>query len=57
MDLAVDVRFSPFQDLFENVILDGAIINDYEAMINLNKVKSFNDSIIITKEVISVWKR
>lgn len=49
---ATDVKFSPFFDSFDNVILDGAIINDHEANINLDKVRSYNEYTRITNEVI-----
>lgn len=43
------VKFSPFklEDQFTDVILDGTIIDDYEAMIDLNTVKSYNNQTII----------
>lgn len=50
---ALGVHFSPFNDSFDNVILDGALINDYEAMIDFDKLKSYSDSTIIKKEVVS----
>ena len=40
---AVGVKFSPFFDRFDGVILDGAVIDDWEAMINLETVKSYNN--------------
>lgn len=50
---ATGVHFSPFEDCFDDVILDGTIINDYEAMIDFNKLKSYNDNTVIEKEVVS----
>lgn len=50
---ATGVHFSPFTDSFDNVILDGAIINDYEAMVDLDKLKSYSDTTVIKHEVVS----
>lgn len=50
---ALDVHFSPFTDNFDDVILDGALINDYEAMIDLTRLRSYSDTTVIKKEVIS----
>lgn len=44
---ASGVKFSPFYDKFDDTIIDGAIIDDPEAMINFGTVKSFNDQTII----------
>lgn len=43
------VKFSPFklENQFTDVILDGTIIDDYETMINLNTVKSYNNQTVI----------
>lgn len=49
---ATDVKFSPFFDSFEGVILDGAIINDYEASVDFEKLCSYNSDTNITMEVI-----
>lgn len=49
---ATDVHFSPFFDSFDNVILNDAIINDFEAMISLDKLRSYNINTVIKKEVI-----
>ena len=50
---ALGVHFSPFRDSFDDAILDGALINDYEAMIDYNKLRSYNDNTVIRKEVVS----
>ena len=50
---ALGVHFSPFRDSFDDTILDGALINDYEAMIDYNKLRSYNDNTVIKKEVVS----
>lgn len=50
---AIDVHFSPFTDSFDGVILDGALINDYEALIDFNKLKSYNNATVINNEVVS----
>lgn len=39
----------PFYYSFENTIIDGCIIDDWEAMIDLDKVKSYNNSTYINK--------
>lgn len=39
----------PFYYSFEDTILDGCIIDDWEAMIDLDKVKSYNNSTYINK--------
>ena len=39
----------PFYYSFEDTILDGCIIDDWEAMIDLDKVKSYNNSTYIGK--------
>lgn len=39
----------PFYFSFEDTILDGCIIDDWEAMIDLDKVKSYNNSTYINK--------
>ena len=44
---ALGIKFSPFTDKFDDVILDGAKIDDWEAMINLEKVKSYNRQTVI----------
>ncbi len=44
---ASGVKFSPFHDSFDNVVLDGATITDWEAAINLEKIKSYNEQTII----------
>lgn len=46
---ASGVKFSPFklEDQFTDVILDGTIIDDIEAMIDLNTVKSYNNQTVI----------
>lgn len=54
---ALDVHFSPFTDSFDGVILDGALINDWEAMINFDKLKSYSDTTIIKKETISTFRK
>lgn len=51
---ATNVKFSPFFDSFDDVILDGAIINDHEANIKLDKVRSYNENTCITDEVIAI---
>lgn len=48
------VKFSPFSDSFQDVILDGTIINDREANIDLSKVKSYNEQTKILHEVIDM---
>ena len=40
---ATGVKFSPFNDSFDGVILDGTIIDDWEAAINIEKIKSYNN--------------
>ena len=54
---ATDVKFSPFFDSFQDVILDGTIINDHEANINLDLVLSHNNDTHISKEVVRVLFR
>lgn len=54
---ASGVKFSPFSDSFVGVILDGAIITDYEASIHLSEVKSYNEKTVIIQEVIEEFKR
>ena len=54
---ASGVKFSPFSDSFDGVILDGAIITDMEANIDLSRVQSYNSETVIGKEVIDVWGR
>ena len=54
---ATDVKFSPFFDSFQDVVLDGTIINDYEANINLDLVLSLNNDTHISKEVVRVLFR
>lgn len=54
---ATDVKFSPFFDSFQDVILDGTIINDYEANIDLSLVHSYNDDTHISKDVVRVLAR
>jgi len=54
---ATDVKFSPFFDSFQDVILNGTIINDYEANINLDLVLSLNNDTHISKEVVRVLFR
>ena len=49
---ALDVHFSPFLDSFDDVILDGTKINDKEAIIDLDKVKSYNEDTIIEQGAI-----
>ena len=46
---ASKIKFSPFkpEDRFDDVILDGTIIDDYEAMIDLNTVRSYNNQTVI----------
>jgi len=51
---ATNVKFSPFFDSFDDTILDGTIINDHEANINLDKVRSYNENTHITNEVIVI---
>lgn len=48
---AFGVEFS-ILDSFDGVILDGAKINDWNAMIYLEKLKSYNSSTIIRKDVL-----
>ena len=50
---ALGVHFSPFTDNFEDTILDDAIINDYEAMIYLDRVRSYNERTLIKKDAIN----
>lgn len=40
------IKFSPFTDSFDDVILDGAIITDWEANINLDTLRSYNKQTI-----------
>lgn len=54
---ATDVKFSPFFDSFQDVVLDGTIINDYEANINLSLARSYNDDTHISKDVVMVLVR
>lgn len=54
---ATDVKFSPFFDSFHDVILDGTIINDYEANINLSLVRSYNEDTHLSKDVVMVLAR
>lgn len=54
---ATDVKFSPFFDSFQDVVLDGTIINDYEANINLSLVRSYNGDTYISKDVVRVLVR
>lgn len=46
---ALGLKFSPFklEDQFADVILDGTVIDDIEAMIDLNTVKSYNNQTVI----------
>ncbi len=53
---AKGLKFSPFADSFLDVIIDGAIITDHEAAINLDTVRSYNDETIIKHDYIDVWK-
>lgn len=48
------IKFSPFNDSFENVILNGAIITDKEANIDLNTVQSYDSRTVIKKETIII---
>lgn len=50
---ATDVHFSPFLDSFDDVILDGAKINDKEILIDLDRLKSYNDETIIESDILS----
>ena len=50
---ATDVHFSPFLDKFDDVILDGAIINSSEIMIDVDKLKSYDENTLIKGEKIS----
>ena len=50
---ATDVHFSPFLDKFDDVILDGAIINSPEIMIDVDKLKSYDENTLIKGEKIS----
>ena len=50
---ATDVHFSPFLDKFEDVILDGAIINSSEIMIDVDKLKSYDENTLIKGETIT----
>ena len=54
---ATGVHFSPFNDSFDNVTLDGALINDREAMIDYNNLESYDDNTIVKKENISKMGR
>ncbi len=47
---AAGISFSPFLDSFEGVIIDGAIITDREAAIDLNAVQSYNNRTVIKEE-------
>lgn len=47
---ASDVSFSPFLDIFDDVILNGAIINDSEALIDLDRLKSYDENTVIGEE-------
>lgn len=49
---ATMIKFSPFSDSFDDVILDGAIITDKEANIDLSRVKSYNSETFIGKDTI-----
>jgi len=46
---ATGIEFSPFkpEDRFDDVVLDGAIIDSYNAMIDLDTVRSYNNQTII----------
>lgn len=44
---ASGVVFSPFSDKFDGTIIDGAIIDSPEAMINFETLKSFNEQTVI----------
>jgi len=44
---AVGLKFSPFTDKFDDVILNGTIIDDWKAMIVLDKLKSYDEHTII----------
>lgn len=44
---ATGLKFSPFFDSFDDVILDGAIITDWEAAINISKLRSYNNQTVI----------
>ena len=50
---ATDVHFSPFLDIFDDVVLDEAIINSPEVMIDIDKIKSYDDNTLIKGERIS----
>ena len=50
---AIDVHFSPFLDIFDDVVLDGAIINSPEVMIDVDKLKSYDENTLIKGEAIS----
>ena len=47
-----NVKFSPFRDSFDDVRLDGTIINDHEARIDLSKVRSFDETTKIKSEIV-----
>lgn len=51
---ASGVKFSPWSDIFDDVILNGTIIDDIEANVDLNKVKSYNSDTYIGKSVVQV---
>ena len=50
---ATDVHFSPFLDIFDNVILDGAIIDSPEVIIDIDKLKSYDENTVIKGKTIS----
>lgn len=54
---ASGVKFSPWSDIFDDVILNGTIIDDIEANVDLNKVKSYNSDTYIGKNVVQVLIR
>ncbi len=49
------IKFSPWFCSFNDVILDGCVINDYEAMIDFTKLKSYNENTKVLSEVIDIF--
>ena len=53
---ATDVDFSPFLDIFDDVILDGATITDPDVLIDLERVKGYDENTHIETSTKSIYK-
>lgn len=54
---ATAVKFSPFSDCFDGAILNGTIITDKEAQIDLDKLKSYNERTVIGTDTVMIFNR